>query len=232
MNYRNSLRVYSAIVATVLGLFWASASHAQTYNAVSDFTGLNPSGAWSYLWSTSVGASLSPLSTPLAINSQDSGVYNGLSVPNSVRVDRNFGPGTTSFGTIVVPTNLLDIDPQGDVADVRWTAPATADYSVGGLFQGIDVSEAGHEVQIVPDGNTNSPLLANGLSNYGQQVPFSFSEQLSAGETLDFITNSTGGFQFFSTGLTATISVVPEPASLSLLALAVPSMLARRRSRA
>ena len=228
-NSQRARRLCSAVAAVSFGLFGVSVSHAQTYDAVSDFTGTNPSGTWSYLWSGSVGASLSPMTTSIAFNSQWSGIYDGQGEPNSISVTRNYGPGTSSYLTIDDPTNLLNVDPENDVADVRWTAPATGYYSVSGLYQMTDVNSQQHEVQILQDYNATSPLLADVVSGYGQQVPFSFSEQLSAGETLDFLVNATNGYSYLSTGFEATITVVPEPASLSLTLAGGFALLRRSR---
>jgi PEP-CTERM motif-containing protein len=211
----------------------AKIAQGQVYDAVSNFTGTNPSGTWSYLWGTSVGANLVPLEVPFSPAPQDSGVDNGLAIPNMVRVTRNFGSGNASFATIIVPPNLLDIDPEGEVADVRWTAPTTADYSVSGLFQMTDTDSQPHEVQILRDYNASVPLLADILASptYGLQVPFDYSGTLSAGESLDFIVNSTAGYASLSTGLSATITVVPEPATIGLFGITAAALLLRRRSR-
>ena len=235
---QNSFRLWWAALAVAFTLSSVPASRGQTYDAVSDFTGTNPSGAWSYLWSKSVGGMLSPLTFTAVFNSQVSGFYNDLGEPSNVFALRNFGPGTSSIngGGTVIPTNLLALDPESDAVDVRWTAPATGDYAIGGTFQMITSNVQPLEVQVLqnlaaPDQST---LLSDDLTGpvYGQQIPFNFNEQVNAGQTVDFVVNSTGGYQALLTGFSATIVAVPEPASLSLVALAAPALLGRRRIRA
>jgi hypothetical protein len=213
--------------ALVMGA--VSSVRAQTYDAVSDFSGTNPSGAWSYLYSATVGSPRAPLTTPTTFNGQVVGLDDNSSIPTSVLVARNVGPGTTSYVTIVQPTNLLEMDPESLASYTQFTAPATANYSISGLFQGIDTGEGPHEVQILQDYQAGSPLFAATLNGFGQQQPFSFTQQLTAGETLDFTVNFTGDYSNLSTGLAATISVVPEPVSFGVMGVGVIGMLLRRK---
>jgi hypothetical protein len=215
----------------------ASAVYAQTYDAVSSFNGSNPSGQWSYLCSTTVGAPLAPLTTAFSPNSQSSGLANGSAVPNSVSVVRNYGPGTTEYniysgGGTYQPANVLAEDPESNVVDVQWTAPATANYSITGFFEPLDNNAQPDEVQVFKDlaGAGQASLFSDVISNpsEGEQIPFSLNQPLSSGETVDFVVNETQQYAFLSDGLSATISVVPEPASMGLL-LACALMAFRRR---
>ncbi len=128
--------------------------------------------------------------------------------------------------TIIAPTDLLTIDPQGIVADIRWTAPATATYSVSGRFEGTDTHGHGHQYLVLRDYNPLSSFFSPGNAAYGVPIPFSFSSSFNAGETIDFIVNGTGGGDFEATGLAATINTVPEPSSVVLAALGFAGLLA------
>ncbi len=46
---------------------------------------------------------------------------------------------------------------------------------------------------------------------------FGFRTALTAGQTLDFVVNSAGSYYDDSTGLSATIAAVPEPATWGLM---------------
>ena len=194
-----------------------STASAQSYDAVSAFTGSGPSGTWSYLGASTVGGTLSPLATPITLTSQYSGLCNGGSIPNDVLVLRNFGPGTITLNgnTTVVPTNLLVLDPQNDVVDVRWTAPVFGDYIISGLFQPVQTDIKPVEVQVLENLSSTgqTSLLSDPLANptYGQQIPFNFDEQLNAGQTIDFVVNRIAGYSSLGTGLSATISRTVGP---------------------
>ena len=216
MNRRGYL--FLGLAIALAGL---QTARADSYDAVSDFTaGSNPSGAWSYLYASSVGSALTPLTA--ASNLAGVGIpffSDGQSVPTSVVVARNTTGSTASYETIVQPTDLLEVDPESLVADVRWTAPAAGTYSVSGLFQGIDTVSEQHAVEILSNYNAASPLLDSPLAGYSTQVFFDFDGTYSAGDTLDFLVAYTGNYAFLSTGFDATItslgsaSPVPLPAA-------------------
>jgi hypothetical protein len=205
---------------------------AQTYDAVSDFNGsTNPSGAWSYLYTPTVGGPGVPLT--LATNLAGTGIpffwdYSG--VPTSVLVARNPGPGTLTYETIVQPADLLEVDPESLVADIRWTAPLAGTYTVSGLFQGIDVGEGPHAVEVVLNDAAGSPLYSAVLAGYGQQEVFGFTQTVGAGDTIDFVVAYTGDYSNLSTGFDATISV-PEANSAMWATAAMCVLAARRRGR-
>ena len=144
----------------------------------------------------------------------------------------NISGTQTNIGTVVVPTNQLVIDGENFIADVRWTAPAAGTYNVTGLFQRDDTSAAPVSVRIIENGTTALFGVDNFTTN-GSQQPFNFASLvLPAGTTLDF---AEGAAQYNndSTGLSATISTVPEPGSLALGTIAAVATfgLARRRKR-
>jgi hypothetical protein len=227
--FRKCLRPLSAFCY----LLFAMPVLATQYDAVNDLTaGNNPSGPWSYLYAMSVGGALTPLIAETASSSPPvDGFGSMLDYPDNVQVLRNFGPDPYNTSTIIAPPTLLLIDPQGIVADVRWTAPVTGTYDVNGLFEGIDTHGQNHQLLVLRDYDSSLFSLTNGASGFGQDAPFSFSGFFSAGETIDFLANGLRG-DFEAVGLTAAITSVPEPSSVALAALAIVGLfIAQLRAR-
>ncbi len=194
-----------------------------TYNAVADFSlSGNPNGQWSYLYDTGSGPQLL---THVRHNVLAQGVdswWDGLFTPDSVNTFKNTTASTVSFATIVLPLNLLGMDPQVQKSDItRWTAPSAGMWSITGLFQGIDTFENSHTVEILE--NSATKLLApTTISSFGQTVDFSFDVSLAKGDTIDFMVNGATNYNDLSTGLSATVqsASVPEPSSLVLAIIA------------
>ncbi|HEY1686615.1 MAG TPA: hypothetical protein VGG19_17760 [Tepidisphaeraceae bacterium] len=210
---------------TCLGLLIAlitiTSVQANTYDAVNDFTaGNNPSGQWSYLYSSTIGGLQTALTPsgdfPGSTNPWD---WSGENVPDSVSVIKNTsGTPTTYESTIVQPTNLLLVDPEEDAADVQWKAPTTGIYDISGVFQNIDQSghTDSHPVEVLLNNSALLPLYSSTISSSDGSATFNFDQLVAAGDTLDFVVaGSPSNYQFLSTGFDATISV-PEP-SLGLV---------------
>jgi hypothetical protein len=127
-------------------------------------------------------------------------------MPNSVSIYNNTTGSTITNGTMVLPPNLLMMDPESYTAIVRWTAPSTGSWNISGLFQGNDTNTQDHPVEILE--NSSTVLLpATTIASFGQQVPFSDTVTLNKGDTIDFmVLTGPTTFAFLSTGLSATIS--------------------------
>jgi hypothetical protein len=180
------------------------------YDAVNDFSvSSNPNGQWSYLYDTGSGPQLLTYNTiPFEVAYPGLNAWwNGQTDPNSIFVAQNATASPVSFLSIVDPPNLLWLDPQADTDIVRWTAPASGTWNVTGQFQGIDVGEQAHNVEILV--NYSTVLLApTTVSQFGQVVPFDQSVSLTAGNTIDFIVAATAGYGNLATGLSAAISTM------------------------
>jgi PEP-CTERM motif len=213
----------------------------QTYDAVQDFSlSSNPNGTWSYgTLSAATGGSFNVF-TLTASNDIYQGRElwgNGESFPDSAVVERNNSGATVQYDTITLPTNLLRLDGQSFIDDVRWTAPTAGVYNVAGYFQRID-SNGGVYVNVGVDLNGTS--LFSYDSFYGgsaTQQSFNLSAlSLKAGDVIDFY-EAPAQASYDSTGLSAQIvdvSAVPEPSSLMLCGiagatLALTTWRARRR---
>ena len=201
-----------------IGLVVPGLAQAATYSAAGDFSlAGNPNGVWSYLYS----------STLLPSAQNNSGLeywWSDLGEPNSIIVGRAVSSATSS-GTVQFGTNYLTMDPEGQTVDVRFTAPSTGAYTIAGQFSGADSQTncsncAAHPVLITDsvDGTIFGP---NTISTYLQTYAFNLVLGLTAGEQVDFLaqTGTSGGCTYcnLSTGLQATISSTPLPATWTMM---------------
>ncbi len=211
------------------------AAHAATYSARNDFSvASNPNGVWSYgTLSSFTGGALTLFGTAES-NRDFTGERlwdNNGTIPNRAAVYDNVSGSTVTVSTVVVPTDQLILDGESFNADVRWTAPAAGTYNVSGLFQRADTNSQSVSVRIVENGTT----VLFGVDNFngnGSQQSFALANLvLPMGTTLDFAEGAGGQPNNDSTGLSATITTVPEPGTLALGALGAVAVLGLARKR-
>lgn len=232
---RFSFQALPALVFAALAIA-PVANAAVIYDAAGDFSSSsNPNGVWSYGQSTTLGGSFSTMAAG------GCGTLSGWSAFGSG------APGQPAFvlsgigncgGGMLSSATLLNMHPgdNGQNAIVRWTSPASGNYTLTGLFIGLDPVPTTTDVHVLLNGVSQFDGVVNTFG--GTPVSFSLGGALAAGDTLDFAVGYGPNGHFFSdsTGFNATInfSAVPEPSSIYLL-LAGGSFLAvklvRRKSR-
>ncbi|MGO9462688.1 MAG: hypothetical protein ACLQIB_47215 [Isosphaeraceae bacterium] len=197
----------------------------------------NPNGVWSYGFeNVPVGSPFNLLTVPTPVPASPGpfisswqtptfgtlGVLdNGLPVPQTVNTGVDFA--------IYQPGMLaMHPGPNDQLAIVQFTAPANGFYTIQGTFEAIDTSMVSTSVYLL----FNNVTIASGVvpPAYLAQVPLSSpSLFLAAGDTLAY---AVGGGPFHDT--TALInaevspasSIIPEPSSFVLLAIACVALAA------
>lgn len=206
------------------------AAHAQTYNAVTDFSvAANPNGQWSYL------VSGSPLTVGQSACNGIIGIAcwnNGGSVPNFASISNNTtGSPIAENGSVTLPPGEFNMDPESLSVIVTWTAPSAGNWSINGFFSGLDTVSNTHPVEVVL--NSSTTLFSTTDNTAGKVYSFSLTEALSKGDVLDFKVDTGNTFTFLGTGFDATISnespsPIPEPSSWSLFVLGLAGLAASR----
>jgi PKD repeat protein len=224
----NDTGSYTIIIENAYGSVTSSVAKltlflAAYYDAAANFsiTKGNPNGSWSYGVLSSFTGGTFTLFSQARLDYGFPGELrwdNNTSPPYSAQVFANPTGSLAGFGTVVVPTNQLDLDGQSYIADVRWTAPAnfhfgappTISYNVIGLFQRNDNNPQPVSVRIVENGATTL-FAADNFTTYGSQQPFNLINLiLPAGTVLDF---AEGAPQYYddTTGLQLSISAASQP---------------------
>src|SRR3984957_18015160 len=179
-----------ALAAALLSLS-ALAQTKSSYDAVKDFAlSTNPNGQWSYLYDNalmkmSINATASTGQVAWQAEVLDGYAIQVGTILGSSPFDFNLGNGDEYD----FPTDHLYLSPWlGNVA-VRFTAPSSGQYMVTGDFLGIETEQASHPVEILVNG---PPGMTMTLSTFNQKIPFSFTQTVKAGDTIDFVNVGSG----------------------------------------
>jgi hypothetical protein len=229
----------------VLSLVAGAAGQARSdtvWNAAADYdagyaAGTNPNGAWTYGWTSSLTSGLNVYTShgliPPGPNFEswyDPREYASL----TPMVYKNAGSEYSDGNNVDIPASALILHgggPSGnDYSDVVWTAPYSGTFSLAATFTGRQTSAPPGDYQ------TNAYVLENGmtlfstyLNSEGDSGTFSGVLSLTAGDTIVFALGIQGtGLHGESTQLDAIITTtsVPEPCSLTLLALGAVGFIA------
>src|SRR5262249_50063200 len=183
---------------------------AQTYDPAADFSPTsNPNGVWQYGRSATLGGPL--LLYPNHVNMQGLDFWQiASSGDNPPYVAHNGTASTILYagGVTYVPGQLgMHPGPEGQDSVVRWTAPTAGLVQVSGSYYRLNVGTS-TDVHVLKNGTS----IFDGTVNSADQVPFSLSDEVLAGDNIDFSVGY-GGNNYFgdSTGLTAAIVVQPTP---------------------
>ncbi len=229
---RNCCFIYlsSLILGTMGSLQGVSAD--VVYDASTGFsTTANPNGVWTYGSSTTLGSTFIQGVT----HGKSFGIdywVNDFNV-SSPSITHNGTSGAIQYANITWQPGQLGFHPgsSGQNAVIRFTAPSAESYSLSSAFKGLDRTPTTTDVHVL----LNGVSLFNGVVNgFGSGPTFSNILSLSVGDKIDFSVGygSNGTNLFDTTGLTATLTVVPEPSgslAFALGSLMVASYYGRRR---
>lgn len=236
----NSSQVLLSVAALSAALL-APVSAALAADATADFstTNGNPNGVWSYGTMTTLGGALTLFTTPAMLPGGPGQTLDVWSagVP---WVGKAGATGWDCCNSVIVPANTLTLHPgaSAEFAVVRYTSASGGSFTVNASFWGQDdgPSHGG------PGTSTDVHVLTNALGPFNDTVngfgamsmkSFNGTVNLAANGTIDFVVGIGGNNHFNdSTGLTATVTAVPEPgpAALLLAGLAVVGLMARKRA--
>jgi hypothetical protein len=192
------------------------------YDVAADFSPTdNPNGVWSYGWSAALGSAFVADTTTANVSGLDfwegpvTAAY-GLGFP---LVDHNgtANPITLNGTALFEPGQLaMHPGPDGQYSVICFMAPTAGTYQVAGAFTGLDfVGPTTTDVHVLVDGMSVFDGLVDG---YQTGPSFGATLTLRAGDTVDFAVGygTNGNYLYDTTGLTATLSSVPEPSTMIL----------------
>jgi hypothetical protein len=202
---RMTLSQKCRLLVSILSAGAAPLAHAATtYRAVRQFSiKANPNTVWSYRYS---GGLLPDATNPTNGVKGLIGWSNNQSYPNFVGLTANRTGMTqiTNDGLVTYPTNYLEMDGQSDPlgADLRFTAPTAGTYHISGNFEGCNRDERSHPVVV----EINQKVVFSAtIDSFQVPAPFTVRAKLSAGETVDFISQTGGDGTYLGTCLSAEV---------------------------
>ncbi len=221
------------LLTGVILLGAAGASAGTIWNVATDYSATsNPNSAWAY-GSLDPAMTFTTYTTPETANPGGGGLFAGWHDSDwdiNGNVGKNVGSSpipTSAWGFYAEVGQIIMGAPNSNRGTtIRWTAPADMTVDVSATFTGQAAGVWNAQVYVFVN-NTN--MFQQTLTGYGATQSYSGTISLTAGNVLYFAMDGAGGGAGKQTGLAATITEVPEPMTLSLLALGSLGVVIRRK---
>jgi len=232
---RTYVRALTAALVGSAAAAMPSAAAGAVYNAANDFSlSANPSGVWSYGYEDRLGAPLHLYNQPTAnwrgATGLDGWTFSTLPLDPNISHNRSTSILTLSDTGVHLPANGLTIHPGagGEPSVLRWTAPTAGVCDLAVAFRGNDETGTTTDVHVL---HNNVSLFDGQINAYGSGPSFSASLPVAAGDTVDFAAGygRNSNYLFDSTGVAATVTLLPEPGGLFAACLVSVALLRRRR---
>jgi hypothetical protein len=153
---------------------------------------------------------------------------------NNLLLDNVSGAGVGFSGGVTAPNNALTFFTRNGVTVLRFLVPTTGEYAISAQFMNAAASPGASTdaiaITAVGGASVLTQLLVKPGGTTNTLAPIS--ENLTAGQTVDFMVASSTFDNTTATAFTASITADPEPASLLLSLGGLGLLLLCRRIRA
>jgi len=212
---RTNLKAILAVLCTACLSVLAKPSlvnASTTYDFNTDFSATsNPSGAWSYGWSTSRGSAfnLDQVEVVIAGGLDQWRPFSQIELPAIAHNGTNMTITPACCDPIPPGATNLHPGPSGENCVARWTAPASGAYQVSAVFSGGDQAGTTTDVSVLK--NSSTSLYVAEVTGFGPPSAQSYSGTVTVavGDTIDFTVGFGTDGTYYSDGtyFTATITV-------------------------
>ncbi|MFA6133844.1 MAG: PEP-CTERM sorting domain-containing protein [Phycisphaerae bacterium] len=219
----------SLILLVILSLVAVNSASA-SWSLASDFSATsNPSGAWSYGQAASIGSfEIFPWH---GTDGSGGPVWSSRSdfltvTPTLANVWKNT-TSTVHYGAQPGQVTLHPMQNESKMAVVRWTSDYDGDATITGSFGQGDYGAVGLYIAKTASSGTTTFFS---IPSTDSTLSFNITTSILVGDKIDFLVSTGGdGGGWDTTPLDVTI--VPEPATISLLGVAAMGLLRGRRHR-
>jgi hypothetical protein len=211
----------------------ANSTQAAVFDVAADYSATsNPTGAWTYGYSTTLGGSLITYTDSYSVSGID--FWSNNSIPlNPPVVGHNATGSPIIPGSFIVGAGQAMFHPgmNNEYSIYRFTAPSAGRYQLMSAYEGIDFAGTTTDVHVLHNSNVIFNGLVNGFGS-GSGTAYNTSLVLAVGDTVDFAVGYgfNGRFHNDSTAIQAKLAV-PEPVTTTLawILAGIGSLTMRRR---